>query len=326
MKRKTTEEFIVDAKKVHGDKYDYSKTDYVNTRTKVTIICPIHGSFEQSPNVHLQGCGCPKCAGNVIAMTKEEFIKKAQEIHKNPDGTPKYTYDKVDLAHAKVIITCPVHGDFEQLYNDHLKGCGCNKCRRTKSKEFEPIEGKKQMREYRIWKAMKNRALNPNSMDANHYINRGINICDKWKESFEAFYNDMGPCPEGYSIDRINNDGNYCPENCRWASQETQCKNRGEFNLVFTYNGETHVAKDWAKILDIKYTTLLKRLHEGYPFEEAIKKDFGVVYIEYKEESKPLKDWCKQLNLKYSTIYCRIHKHGWSIERALETSAPPFES
>ena len=118
------EEFISRAIEIHGDKYDYSKVIYINNRTKVTIICPEHGEFEQAPSVHLIGCGCPKCVGNQV-MTTEEFVHKAKEKHNN-----KYDYSKVNYVNAfkKVLILCPKHGAFEQTPGNHLFGQGCPKC------------------------------------------------------------------------------------------------------------------------------------------------------------------------------------------------------
>ena len=77
-KRLTTEEFIEKAKKIHGDKYDYSITDYRDSHTKITIICPIHGEFEQTPTNHLAGYGCPTCSGTA-KITTGEFIRRAKE-------------------------------------------------------------------------------------------------------------------------------------------------------------------------------------------------------------------------------------------------------
>jgi len=124
-KKITTEEFIKKAKSVHGDKYDYSKVDYVNNSTKISINCPIHGEFEQRPNDHLSGKGCSKCSG-VCKSTTEEFILKVKAIHGN-----KYDYSKVDYAnaHKKVIIICPKHGEFKQEPNSHLRSVGCPKCK-----------------------------------------------------------------------------------------------------------------------------------------------------------------------------------------------------
>lgn len=315
MRKLTTEEWIQKARAKHGDKYDYSQSVYVNSRTEVTIICPEHGPFIQRAGNHLL-YGCPKCAGNV-APTNEEFIEQATKVHNG-----KYDYSKVDIKGAKdkITIICPIHGEFEQRYRDHLRGCGCNKCRLSKSKEFDPIEGKSNTREYKIWKGMKNRVTNPNATDADHYINRGIKCCDAWLESFEAFYNDMGPCPEGYSLDRIDNDGDYCPENCRWADAHTQTCNRGEFNDYYTHDGKTLVLKDWARELGINYNTLRSRIHYyGLTFEEAIQKDPFKKLIEINGEEHTLKEWSDIYGIKYSTVINRIHKHKWDVIRALTT-------
>lgn len=125
-KKKTKEEFIVDAKKVHGDKYNYVDVDYVNNTTKVKIICPIHGEFIQTPKDHLNGCGCRLCSSCPISKhTTSSFVEKAKVKHGD-----KYDYSKVIYVNNKerVIITCPTHGDFEQRVDAHLKGAGCLRC------------------------------------------------------------------------------------------------------------------------------------------------------------------------------------------------------
>jgi superfamily II DNA or RNA helicase len=123
-KKMTTEEFIAKARKVHGDKYDYSKVEYKGSKEKVCIICPEHGDFWQLPSNHLKCCGCPECGGNV-KMTTSDFIAKARDIHGN-----KYDYSKVNYVNAdtKVCIICPEHGAFLQTPSNHLLGKGCSKC------------------------------------------------------------------------------------------------------------------------------------------------------------------------------------------------------
>ena len=122
--KKTTEQFIEEAKKIHGNKFDYSKVDYKNANTKVCIICPEHGEFFQRPISHLRGDKCPSCSGNK-KLTSEQFIKKSNEIHNN-----KFDYSKVDYKNhsTKVCIICPEHGEFWQTPNSHLSGKGCPKC------------------------------------------------------------------------------------------------------------------------------------------------------------------------------------------------------
>lgn len=128
----TKEEFIRKAKEKHGDKYDYSLVNYKNAKTKVKIICPVHGVFEQTPDAH-QKSGCQKCGWNEgrkkQSFTTEEFVKRAQLIHKD-----KYDYSKVDYVNKniKVCIICPVHGDFWQTPDAHLCGHGCLYCKNTK--------------------------------------------------------------------------------------------------------------------------------------------------------------------------------------------------
>ena len=130
MKKLTTKEFIEKARKIHGDKYDYSKVNYINSRNKVCIVCPEHGEFWQTPNTHLDGCGCPKCynetlRGSGTKLTREAFINRARKIHGD-----KYDYSKVAYKSIvdKVCIICPEHGEFWQAPSQHLRGNGCPKC------------------------------------------------------------------------------------------------------------------------------------------------------------------------------------------------------
>jgi len=124
VKKPNTKEFIKKAKKVHGNKFDYSLVKYEDNKTKVKIICPVHGIFNQSPNSHITNkSSCPKC--NIINLTTEEFIETATQIHGN-----KYDYSLVEYenAHKKVKIICKKHGVFEQVAYSHLNKRGCIKC------------------------------------------------------------------------------------------------------------------------------------------------------------------------------------------------------
>jgi hypothetical protein len=118
-------EFILRAKKIHGNKYNYKLIKYKNKKTSICIVCSKHGKFWQIPETHLRGCGCKKCSGYFKNST-EDFIKKAIKIHKN-----KYDYSLVDYktAHTKVIIICPQHGQFLQKPNAHINGSGCPGCK-----------------------------------------------------------------------------------------------------------------------------------------------------------------------------------------------------
>lgn len=251
--------------------------------------------------------------------TTETFIKACRQAHGQ-----KFDYSKTvyKTSKDKVIIICPIHGEFEMNPISHLKSrTGCRKCSYENPKKVL-IDGRdrKSMREYSIWKGMKTRVTNPNTCASKDYYEKGITCCDEWMESFEQFYEDMGPCPEGYSLDRIDPEGNYCPENCRWASTYTQSQNRGDFNMVYTYNGETHVLKEWARILNIKYTTLYNRIkRSNMTFEEAIHRTEKDNLTEFRGEYKTIKEWCEIFGLKYSTVINRLDKHKWTVEEALTT-------
>lgn len=125
----TSGEFVNSAKKIHFNRYDYSKVNYVNTHTEVCIICPEHGEFWQKPNVHLSGHGCQMCANinrrSKNRMSQTECLTKFYQTHKD-----KYIYSNVSFfdTHTRVCIVCPSHGEFWQLPYDHINGHGCPKC------------------------------------------------------------------------------------------------------------------------------------------------------------------------------------------------------
>lgn len=142
--KKTTEDFITEAREVHGDIYDYSQAEYKGTNNKVCIICPDHGPFWQTPKMHItRKQDCPKCAKykNTRLKNTEKFIEKAKAVHGD-----KYDYSQTVYTNAqnKVTIICPTHGPFQQTANSHLRGCGCPACgtergglqRRMTVKEF----------------------------------------------------------------------------------------------------------------------------------------------------------------------------------------------
>lgn len=128
------EEFIDRAKKIHGNKYDYSHVNYINSSTKINIICKKHGVFKMKPNNHLLNQGCNECGIEGKTLTTAQFIEKSQKIHGNI-----YDYGLVDYKHngIKVKIICHKHGIFEQMPKSHLGGRGCSKCKiKSKGESF----------------------------------------------------------------------------------------------------------------------------------------------------------------------------------------------
>lgn len=134
-KRLTTEEFVKKAKQIHGNKYDYSKVEYVNANTKVCIICPEHGEFWQTPYSHVNGRGCPQCAnikrGETFKISDKEFIKRV--IKKHGD---KYDYSNVNYIDSitPVIVNCKKHGEFKIAAYRLISGEGCPHCANEKRK------------------------------------------------------------------------------------------------------------------------------------------------------------------------------------------------
>lgn len=132
----TFDQFLEKAKKIHGNKYNYSKTTYVNQNTKICIICPEHGEFWMTPSAHInkQKQGCPKCAGKY--RSTETIISEFNKIH-----CGKYDYSKVIFRkmHEKVCIICPEHGEFYQTPSKHINGQGCPKCGLEKRAEIHSV-------------------------------------------------------------------------------------------------------------------------------------------------------------------------------------------
>lgn len=171
------------------------------------------------------------------------------------------------------LCDCGVEKTVQQgsLRRGDAQSCGCfqrDRARETNVTHECTVE-RRVPRTYRIWTAMKQRCGNPRTKRFDRYGGRGIIVCPAWVHSFETFLADMGECPDGMSIDRIDNDGPYCPFNTRWASQKEQVCNRS-CNRVLTCGGETMCLADWAKKTGINFATLLGRVDRGWSVERAL--------------------------------------------------------
>lgn len=145
-------------------------------------------------------------------------------------------------------------------YGSH-QSCGCT--RHTANNLYHTAE-------HRAWSGMVQRCTNPKNTRYSDWGGRGITVCQRWKNSFLAFYEDMGPKPSPrHSIDRINNDGNYEPNNCRWATPRQQTLNSRHARYL-THNGETLCITDWALRTGIKRLTIAARLEQGWSIAEAL--------------------------------------------------------
>lgn len=151
----------------------------------------------------------------------------------------------------------------------HSKSCGCLALEIRKI--VATTHGKNNTREHRIWLGIKKRCLNKKHTTYQNYGARGIKICDRWLNSFENFLLDMGNCPSNtHSIDRIDNNGNYEPNNCRWATRKEQ-NNNNRRNRLFQYEGSQYTLSQLCEKLNVKYHLIYDRLYVlNWTLEEAI--------------------------------------------------------
>ena len=155
-----------------------------------------------------------------------------------------------------------------KLLRGRTKSCGCLQADAACKTKF--IHGQSGTHMYRLWQALKSRCLSPSGKYYHNYGGRGITVCDRWRESFEHFLEDVGPRPsEDYTLDRIDNDGNYEPGNCRWATWSEQCRNK-RTNLNLTFNGETMCITDWARRIGVSVECLKYRIKMGWPVDSII--------------------------------------------------------
>ena len=180
------------------------------------------------------------------------------------DSGPRYRTKwicKCDCGNEKTIL-------YGNISRGHTTSCGCI----VESSKFRKKHLDSRSKEYSIWAGIKDRCLNTSEKNYHRYGGRGILICDRWKESYENFLSDMGRCPSECSIDRIDNNGNYEPGNCRWATRIQQANNKRTNRLIIKPNGGTCTIADLHRETGIKYTTIKMRLNYGWTYDEIISK------------------------------------------------------
>lgn len=217
----------------------------------------------------------------------------------------------------------------DELKSGKTQSCGClhreisSKVLRRMRNE-QNADGRSKTRLYKIWKGMKERCYRKTNADYNRYGGRGIQVCSEWRRDFFAFKSWALSCgySDGLTIDRINNDGDYCPENCRWATISEQSNNRRS-NVLLSAYGVTHTMAEWARVVGISTELIWYRLNHGWPVEQAInipaKKYRNQTYTCGKE-AHTITEWSKITGLTAQCIRSRLNR-GWSIERALTTAA-----
>ena len=155
------------------------------------------------------------------------------------------------------------------LLRGRTQSCGCLRYERVRESHSVPYSTNTP--EYQVWLSMKERCNNPKSRSYKSYGARGITVCDRWRYSFENFLEDVGKRPsDRHSIDRIDNNGDYEPANCRWATTKEQSNNKRQ-TVFITYKGTTKPRSIWAEELNIKPSTLRTRIKNGWDLDRAMK-------------------------------------------------------
>lgn len=206
------------------------------------------------------------------------------------------------------------------------KSCGCQQLLGFQNKPKYGDKSSKDMPEYNAWMHMKRRCSGlSNSPGDASYTKRGITVCERWRDSFQNFYDDMGERPSNkHSIDRINNDGNYEPSNCRWATMEEQQNNRSN-NTIVEYGGRKQTVTRWAREFGMKPDVLSARLHRyKMSVEEALTKEVREVKnkcpktLEFNGTTDTIENWSQKTGISEECIRDRLLR-DWSVKRALST-------
>lgn len=175
------------------------------------------------------------------------------------------------------LCDCGVEKNVEasRLLSGHIISCGCvGKQRRIDgTRRAITTHGQSTSLQYIAWQLMHDRCENPTNENYPRYGGRGVHVCPRWR-NYELFFEDMGVRPQGMTLDRIDNDGNYEPRNCRWATRSEQGRNKST-NRRITAHGETHVLAEWAEIAGIPRERIANRLRRGWSPERAIPLDLA---------------------------------------------------
>lgn len=203
----------------------------------------------------------------------------------------------------------------KRLSDGTTRSCGC--LAQKVAAERLRTHGMANCPEHKIWKAMHRRCETPSCAHYQEYGGRGIYVCERWK-SFTAFFEDVGPRPTSdHQIERIDNDGPYCPENCCWATRKEQCSNRRHNHLV-EYQGKVQTIAQWSRELGVNLNALRSRFERGWTPEMA----FTIPYrkrgyeITFNGKTRSTAQWAKETGLTSKLILERID-WGWPIEEVL---------
>lgn len=169
------------------------------------------------------------------------------------------------------------------------------------------FKAQKKFSSYASYTDMMTRCQNPNRPHFYRYGGRGIKVCKRWHK-FENFYADMGNKPKNKSLDRIDNNGDYTPENCKWSSAREQANNRRN-NIAVEIEGKKWTIAQWSRLADIDPKMVYRRYHKGIKGKALLKSSsYKIVYIKVNSEVKSLNEWAIQMKMHRSTLRYRYLK------------------
>lgn len=268
-------------------------------------------------------CGCLRkdnAAARIAVRVGQRYSRYVVLRQASNDQAGTRWYCRCDCGVEKIVSS-------RSLRAGTTMSCGCY------LKEIKVTHGQSRLGEvtveYLTWSRMIARCENPKTRNFDLYGGRGIRVCTRWRNSFEAFFEDMGPRPPRHSIDRIDVNGDYEQSNCRWTTMTVQSRNRRN-NRWLEYRGERRVLSDWATILGIGKQLLRWRLQNGWSVERALETPLQPIakgearneldsrWVEYKGDRRLLTKWAEQFGIEARFLVTRLNA-GWTPERAFET-------
>ena len=204
-----------------------------------------------------------------IDLTGQRFGLLTVTRHAGSDAAGRATWlCACDCGGEKVVKAA----DLKRPESTATRSCGClqlqqrQNAAKSKSHAYSRANWP---RERKAWENMIKRCTDPTDIGYANYGGRGVSVCERWLDSFKAFAEDMGRAPIGGTIDRIENDLGYSPENCKWSSKKEQANNRRN-NRLLTYNGKTQTVSQWADELGMPSHLIYQRLYRGLPTDRAL--------------------------------------------------------
>ena len=249
--------------------------------------------------------------GRLVAIRRVEFRRR------NGRSIGAVWLCRCDCGTEKAIL-------LHSLRTGRTISCGNHIAERNRARKTHgATAGRKPTPEYQAWLSMKDRCLNPADAGFRNYGMRGIQICQKWKESFQSFLRDMGPRPSAdHTLERSNNSKGYSPKNCIWATRSQQARNRrNNFNL--RHAGKTMCLADWAHEIGIDRRTLWYRLRRyGWSTERALTTPAKQMrwghQIAFGNRIMTIAQWAEQCGISYTAMSERLER--WPLKRALTTA------